>query len=237
MYRWFFLFSLLSSALFAEKTPLFTPPPKWQIADPEMLSPRVQIGFLTKGKQGFCPSINLSSEAVNLSLEEYVKVVMGLHSKKGVCRDLGPMKVNGGMGRLLQLESSSKFGPLRLMQLVTVWEGKAYVLTGCARKEDFGSYVTMFEKAFRSLQLTDNLHSLLDEKRYAALKKSEQSVIAAWQKYSGGVESLPTDRDFQKAWKPHEKMVVKEFSDLGAHFQVLLLKQLEEKIHNEKTNP
>lgn len=230
MSRWFFLFLLLPLALFAERTPLFTPPPKWEIADPKTLTSRVQIGFLTKAKKGFCPSLNLSSEPVDLSLDQYVAIVMNIHAKKGTCRDLGPMKVQGGKGKLVQLETTSKFGPLRLMQFIAVWEGRAYVLTACARREDFGSHTATFEKAFRSLQLVDNLIDLLDEKRRKALELSEARVIAAWQKCKSGVESPAKDRAFQKAWKPHEKMVVTQFSDLGAHFQLLLLRQLEEKI-------
>jgi len=230
MFRWFFLSLLRPSALFAEKAPLFTPPPKWEIADPKTLSPRVQIGFLTKGKKGFCPSLNLSSEPVDIPLEQYVAVVTSLLSKKGTCRDLGPMEVQGGKGKLVQLETTSSFGPLRLMQFIAVWEGRAYVLTACARREDFGSYTATFEKAFRSLQLIENPKDLLNEKRRKALEQSEERVIAAWQKSTSGVESRAKDRAFQKAWKPHEKMVVNQFSDLGAHFQVLLLRQLEEKM-------
>lgn len=223
MKRWLFLFLLLSSTLAADKVALFTPPAKWKIADPKTLGPRVEIGFLTKGKKGFCPSINLSSEPADLSLDQYVKVVMGLHRKKGTCRDYGSMHVKGGPARLIQIDTTSNFGSLRLMQLIAVWEGRAFVLTACAPKDDFGSYAPLFEKTFHSLTLTDDLHKLLDEKRQATLHASEARVIAAWQKYRGSVE-------FQKAWKPHEKMVINQFSDLGAHFQVLLLRQLKEKI-------
>ena len=57
---------------------IFIPPPSWEMIDAKALSPKVVAGFVKKGKAGFCPSMNLSVEKVDLPLHKYIEEVKKL---------------------------------------------------------------------------------------------------------------------------------------------------------------
>jgi hypothetical protein len=136
----------------------FVPPKGWHAAEAEQLSSHVKVGFIGKGRSSFCPSLNLALEEVALSAEKYVEAVKKLHQadKKNVWRDLGKIQTRSGEAHLTAIDTKTEFGPVRLMQMILVKNGMAYVLTGAALKEEFSLLYKEFQGAFQSLTITNS---------------------------------------------------------------------------------
>lgn len=203
---------LLVTSLINAETCYFTPPEGWLLTDPKFLASNVKIGFLRKGKKEFCPSLNLAIEKVNVPIEKYLAAVKKIHQEKpgDRWRDLGKIKTRAGVARLTEMDTSSPFGPVRLLQLILLRQGYAYILTAGALKEEFSSFYKEFEQAFHSLTVTsDLLRDIPDPARRESLLKRCDALKAG----------LPL-KEFQKT-------VVDEFSDMGAHWQILFLKQVQ----------
>lgn len=220
--------ALLSSALLQaneeNKAPVycfFTPPKHWDISDPSTLSPRVKIAFLKKKSNGLSPSINLAVEEVDLSLSEYLKAVKQIHERdrNNQWRQLGKVKTQAGLAQLTEIDTTSEYGPMRILQLILVKEGKAYVLTAAALKEDFPDYYKEIQTAFRSLTLSTDLFSAIPQlDRKEALMQMQARLM----------EEAKDNQE--KAWKPFEKAVVEKFEDMGAFWQILVLQNAREKL-------
>lgn len=216
-------------SLFLLLIPLFIPPEGWMPADPKTLSPSVKISFLTKGKKEYCPSINLASEKVDLTIENYLKIVKKIHQndKNNQWRDLGKIMTHAGEARLTEIESKTPFGPARLLQMILIKDKNAYVLTASALKSEFSQYNKEFQKAFQSLSLSENLFESIEKiEKKEALKKAYEELLTAWQKSSSGLEShkVIEDENFQKAhFLPFQKKVAEESSEMGSYWQILML--------------
>jgi len=202
------LFIFFSSLLYGQTYCLFTPPPNWEIADPKMVSKRAIFGFLDKSKSGFCPSINLTSEKVSLSPEEYLLIVEeNCKKKRQKWRHLGKIQTRAGVAELTEVEVRTQFGAARMMQAILFKEGTAYILTAGALKKDFSKHASLIEQAFSSLTLSDDLFSLVEN------EKLQEKLRTSWQKKEVGLES-----------KTFETLVLKECCSLGAPWQILMLK-------------
>lgn len=206
--RLFFLL-MLAFPIFAQSETycFFQPPPNWEIADSKMLAKSSIIGFLDKSKSGFCPSINLATEKITVSKQEYLAIVQrNCTLKKKKWRHLGTIQTKAGEAELTEIETKTKFGPARLLQMIFIRSGTAYILTAGALKKDFGKQANQIETAMRSLTLTDDLfEAVIDPAKRHSLKK-------AWQKKQSGVESNSLN-----------KIVLEECSHLGAVWQILML--------------
>jgi hypothetical protein len=136
----------------------FVPPKGWREAKPDQLSSHVRVGFVGKGKSSFSPSLNLALEEVAISAEKYVEVVKKLHQadKKNAWRDLGKIQTRSGEAHLTAIDTKTEFGPVRLMQMILVKDGMAYVLTGAALKDEFSPLYKEFQGAFQSLTITNS---------------------------------------------------------------------------------
>jgi len=190
---------------------LFTPPTGWDVVSPDKLSGLTRVAFVGK-KSGslFQPTLNLSIEKVNVSLDEYIASVkkrQEAHPKR-IWRDLGVFTTAAGPGRLTCLDMPSKWGELRLMQVILLKEETAYILTAAALKKDAPALLSVFQNAFHSLSLVPDLMSAIpDEKR--------RNMLKAWQKNPEKVSC-------------HElqQLLLNEFGDLGAYWQLLAAKEL-----------
>ncbi len=154
----FLLFLFATFSLLGQETCFFIPPKGWEIANPEMLSPRVHICFLGKASQG-APSINLATEPVNVTLDAYVDAVRKIHAgdPNSRWRDLGKYKTLMGEGRLTELETPSDAGMSRMVQLIVIKDQIAYILTASASKENFSKFYKTFDQTLRTLQASANL--------------------------------------------------------------------------------
>lgn len=203
------------------------------MSDPKQLSGRVQISFLKK-QEGLCPSINLAIEPTDVSQEDYVQAVQSIHENHHAdrWRRLGKIDCPAGSADLTELDMTTKHGPTRLLQLILVRDEKAYIMTAAATKKEIPIYYADFQNAFRSLQITDNLLSIIpDTKRKDSLELLQSSLFETWKTtlatHSGSQEAAFADENFQKnQWTPLETAIMNDYQDLGAHWQILLLKSL-----------
>lgn len=169
--RFFFFLTAMSLCYGTHCT--FIPPQGWEIAQLTNPSPHIKIGFLGQGSGAFRPSINLAiEEDVDISLKEYTKAVKEIHAAHPTTflRDLGVFPTSCGEGKLLEITNQSAWGEIKVLQVLLVSEQKAYILTAAVLKEDFFKFQKQILQSFRSLQLTDDLFSLIpDQKKRAQL--------------------------------------------------------------------
>lgn len=211
----------------------FEPPKNWQCVDPKTLSPSVEIGFVGKGKSKYYPTINLASEDVDISLNQYVKEVKKIHraDKNTSLRELGSLKTKAGTARLLELSTKTKFGTVKMLQAIWVKYKKAIVLTAAVQKDEFMDMYKTYLKAIRSFTFTNELTDpIQDPKKKQAL----QSAIAE-------LKTLTDPKLAQKKLKKIQKMIQKNYQELGSHWQILILNQIQTTIANlnnaSPTNP
>lgn len=238
------LFFLLALALFAFQAhskepsqPFFIPPKGWDVADPKAFSPSVQIAFLKNTGKGFCPSMNLAVEETEASLSEYLKAVKAIHEQdKGThWRSLGKVRTTAGLGQLTEIDATTPFGPVRLLQLIFMKEGHAYVLTAAALREEFSNFYKAFQDSFRSFVLTSDLFASIPQ-----LDQRENLKLAQAKLYSAAEErmlaqekitNLMEDPAFrEKHWTAYQKTVLSDFEEMGAHWQILVLRNAYEKL-------
>lgn len=215
----------------------FTPPSGWDIADPRSLSPRVKIAFLKSTSNGFCPSINLAIEETSVTLNEYLKAVKAIHEqdRSNHWRALGKVKTNAGLAQLTEIDSKTEWGPIRLLQLIFLKDGQAYVITASALREEFSNYYKEIQCAFRSLTLSsDLLGNIPQTERREMLKTKQHLLMQAAEKMlttSAENKNLLEDPLFQeKHWIPFQQSVLSSFNDMGAFWQLLILRNAQEKL-------
>ncbi len=201
-----FLFSFWTAVLNADYC-YFVPPKGWEIVNPQKLTGRVQVQFLGKSSKGFYPSLNLAFEEVNLTMPEYLKAVKKIHEadRNNTWRDLGKIPTKAGVAHLTQIDSATASGTVRILQVLFLKDHTVYILTGSALKEEFAAYYKEFEKAFKSLTVTGDLVSTVPQaERQEKLKASLATTT---------IDNLRT----------LEKLLHKEFADMGAHWQFLVM--------------
>ncbi|MBY0530019.1 MAG: hypothetical protein K2P51_07490 [Rhabdochlamydiaceae bacterium] len=210
----------------------FLPPKGWDIVDPRTLSPRVQISFFKKKSEGFCPSINLAIEHVDISQSEYLKAVKNIQEadRANRWRHLGKVHTTCGVAELTEIDTQSDWGPVRMLQLILVKHGNAYVLTAAALKKEIPQLYREFQTAFRSLQITEDLISCIPQmERRESLKTVENQLMSCCQ--SMDAQEAFLDLAFQeKHWIPFQASILKDYEDMGAHWQFLVLKDLQSQL-------
>lgn len=211
MYFFFLTFRLLAAICY------FQPPESWECAIPEKLSESVQIGFLGKGKRELPPSINLATEKTDCSLKEYVKIVKELHEKEMHIswRDLGDFTFRAGKGRLGEITASSPFGEIKMLQGILVKDGWAYVLTGSALREEFPEFRGAILAALRSLSLSADLFSAISN------PASQEMLKQLFEQFN----SLESPSLQKQEWESLQKILSKEFAQMGQYWHYLVLKE------------
>lgn len=204
-----FLFALIVPTLsFAKQVAIFTPPKGWEMTDPRAHINQVEIGFVDKSKSGFCPSLTLTKETIQVTPQEYLAIVQkNSEQKRRKWKRLGVFPTQSGPGELIEIEVPTKFGQARLLQLIQFSDGQAFILTAGALQKGFHKHSTSFEGAFRSFRVADDLVSLVED---PFLK---QRLSDAWKKKGEGIESgFLSD------------LVLEECSHMGPVWQLMMLK-------------
>lgn len=146
---------------------LFTPPEGWRFADAKELPKYVKVMVVGKGLHECPPSINLGMEPFKGTLKDYLKIVKRINEAKPCeWKDLGTIQTQAGKGSLSQLDMRTEWGSMRMMHVILVANGYAYILTTAALRDEFPLYYEDFFKTMRSLrfdhvspdQLTNNDH-------------------------------------------------------------------------------
>lgn len=236
-----FFFCLLFTQAYAES--FFVPPKGWEIADPRTFSPHVQLAFLKNTGKGFCPSINLAVEETDVSLSEYLKAVKAIHEqdKGNHWRLLGKVRTPAGLAQLTEIDSTTAFGPVRLLQLILLKEGHAYVVTAAALREEFSNFYKEFQTSFRSLTITSDLFANIPQLDLREnLKQAQAKLYSAAEERLRSQENIPNlleDPAFrEKHWTVYQKTVLSDFEEMGAYWQILVLRSAYEKLTALKTN-
>jgi hypothetical protein len=221
----------------------FIPPDGWDIADPRTLSPKVKIAFLKNTGKGFCPSINLAIEETDVSLNDYLKAVKTIHEqdRNNHWRAFGKVRTGAGLAQLTEIDSPTEWGPVRILQLIFVKEGHAYVLTAAALKEEISNYYKEIQSAFRSFTLSNDLFGNIPqlERRETLKQKQAELVATAQENFLSATKSkkLFEDQIFQeKHWIPFQKAILENFGDMGAFWQILILRNTQEKLLSIKAS-
>ena len=133
---------------------MFTPPAGWKLADPKMLSKYVKLMVVSEGKGDFPPSINLAYDPFKGNMKEYLKIVKRYNdSQNAEWKDLGTIRTEAGDASLSQVDTKTKWGVERQMQVIFLKDSTAWILTCSALKSDFSKYYKDFFEAMKSLRV------------------------------------------------------------------------------------
>lgn len=229
----------------------FTPPANWQMADPSRLGPHVRAMVVGSGPSAFPPSMNLSCEAYQGTLRQYLKIIKNMNSAQGYeWKDLGIIRTEAGNGNLSQVDTKTQWGDVRLMHVVLIKNGTVYILTASALKNEFQLFYKDFFAAMRSLRIANDVYDMIanpqqrKKLKIAAdqLKTQWQTQVIQKQKEYPDI-SLPELREnvfkseeFQnETWKPFKEMLDQQYSDLGAEWRSFFLQKLEDQFFNNKS--
>jgi hypothetical protein len=212
---WSFLF--FPFWIFGASIPFFTPPSGWEFVQPPKPDPYIQAAFLGKGKSDYRPLLNLAIEEIDVPLKEYLKSVREIHESemKVEWRDLGPFTFRSGKGRLTEITSDSPRGVLKMLQGILVLDQTAYILTGSVLKEEFSSWQKQLLDALHSLTIVSDLTSAVPD---IAQRSRLQEILHSF-------NHLSTTEERQTQWTCLQKTILEDFTSMGAHWQILMLKE------------
>jgi hypothetical protein len=221
---------------------IFTPPKDWHLADMTAMPPSVQIMVVGKGSKEFPPSMNLATENYKGSLKQYLKIVKEINDSQGAeWKDLGTIRTEAGDASMSQVDSKSEWGEIRMMHVILIKNGTAYILTAAALKDEFPKFYKDFFTSMRSLRINkDLLEMITDARRRSLLEKSiialKKNFKAVQEKEQASTvndqqqQNAFASKDFQNSfWIPFQTMLAKDFNDMGTDWQ----KKVMEKIENE----
>lgn len=212
----------------------FIPPQGWDLADMSKLSSRVKICFIGKSSNNLLPSVNLATEAVDISLKSYIDIVKKDCESDPNClwRDLGKYNTSLGEGRLTEREVKTKWGISRQVQLIVIKDGRAYILTAGALKEEFSGHYKDFEGVLRSLTITNDLttHVPSAEKK-EILNNLIENLKNTIKESTHETETAFDSPLFQKkSWEPFQEKIINDFTEMGPYWQILLLRDVQHQL-------
>jgi hypothetical protein len=228
-----FFFFFLPISSFGKEYGYFIPPKDWNLAQPEKPSPCIKALFIGKNPNGFSPSINLTTEKTNLSLKDYLSAVKKLYKEDPLVaewKDLGPFPTQLGEGNLSQLDKQISSGTVRLMQLITIKNHVAYVLTAGAIKEEFAKYYKEFAASFSSFNvIQDAKAAISSESKKTLLKNLQEDLLNNIKKLGSSCitleESFYSTAFQQNFWIPFQQKILSEFSEMGNYWQMLTIQE------------
>lgn len=133
---------------------MFTPPTGWKMADPKILSKYVKLMVVSEGCGDFPPSINLAYDPFKGNIKDYLKMVKSYNeSQNAEWKDLGTLRTQAGDASLSQVDTKTKWGTERQMQVILLKDDTAWILTCSALKNDFSKYYKDFFEAMKSLHV------------------------------------------------------------------------------------
>jgi hypothetical protein len=222
------------------------------MADPKILPERVKVMVVGQGPSAFPPSMNLSMEPYSGSLKQYLKNVKNRNLAQGYeWKDLGTIRTEAGNASLSQVDTKSEWGTVRLMHVILLKNGTIYILTASALQEEFSQFYKDFFNSMRSLRVVkEAFEMVVNAQQKTQLKNAIQKIKAQWEKEMSQMRkndpNLSTEalkeqtfasKNFQtNSWIPFKEMLNQKFSDMGADWQSLLLKEVEDDLFETLIN-
>jgi hypothetical protein len=163
--------------------------------------------------------MNFATEEVDVSLKEYVKAVKELQLSDPTTkwRDLGKLTMRAGKGRLVEITKPSPFGDIKVLQALFVEGNMAYILTAVSLKEDLPKFQAELLKTFQSLELAQDLSSLICDE---TLRAEFETLLS----------SLGKKEDKEEEWKTLQSEI-ENFAQMGPYWQFLALQEGRAKIY------
>jgi len=210
----------------------FIPPTKWNAVDESLLSPRVVTAYVDRSSTGFLPSINLAIENTDLDLKEYLRYAKALHQSdtKTRWREIGQFLTKAGKGQLTAIDMESKWGPVRMLQLIIMANKKAYILTASASKADFPFFHGQFKDAFSSFSITEDLTSLV----HPTEKRKELSIhLETFEKEISKLNQKNHDPDaLNHLWTTLYQFLDKDHHEMGSYWRLQILTMLKTRVNS-----
>lgn len=154
MFLCFNTLSWAASQTAKEETVQFTPPPGWRYADVSSQLKRVRTMVVGEGKFPLRPSMNLMVDEYPGTKKEYIKLTKAISEASGAeWKDLGSIQTEAGNASLLQEDTKTEWGVMRMMHVVLLRQGMVYILTAAALKDEFSQFYPQFFKSLRSLKI------------------------------------------------------------------------------------
>jgi hypothetical protein len=148
---------------------------------------------------------------------------------------LGKLHTASGEAQLTEIDTTTHWGPIRILQSILLKDGRAYIVTAAAHKQDFCNFYRDFQEAFHSLTVTNDLFDTIPQlERRTSIRRDQEELIQNWKQiimpFGSSSEEFFNCDDFQKNhWTPFQKKIEEGFEDMGCFWQILVL------IHVRKT--
>lgn len=225
---------------------IFNPPENWHLADPQALPPSVKIMVVGQSGSDFPPSINLGTEKFGGSLKDYLKTIKAINDSQGSeWKDLGTIRTQAGTASLSQVDAKTEWGEVRMMHVILLRDGMAYILTAAALKDEFSKFYKDFFKSMRSLRFNKDVYeAITDPEHKAKLLSRNESLKSSWEqlikKQQDLNQTMPIEAVAQKVfnseefqtnfWKPYKEQLSKEFQEFGPSWEKQLLDQVQSEL-------
>lgn len=227
----------------------FTPPKGWRLAEQKELAPSVKTMVIGKGKREFPPSINLAVEPYSGTLKQYLKIVKSINNaNRADWKDLGSIRTLAGDANLSQVDEKAEWGDIRMMHVIFVKNGYAYILTAASLKEEFSAFYKDFFASMRSLNISNDAFEMVtDTQENAKLKDYVENVKNEWYSFLASKQTkskeLPIDSqdkrtlfessEFQTSiWSPFKAKLAQDFANMTPEWQTFLLSKLQTEMVN-----
>lgn len=227
----------------------FVPPTGWRLADNNLLPSHVKVMVVGTGPS-LPPSMNLSIESYKGTLKQYLKTIKNMNDAQGYeWKDLGTIKTDAGIASLSQVDTKSQWGDVRLMHVILLKNGKIYILTASALKQDFSTNYKDFFAAMRSLRVAKDAYELvIDAQERSQLKTAAGKLETQWQTLlkqkqqenpEMAIDELKENvfksEQFQNSlWKPFKEMLDQKYNHLGPEWQSLFMQKMEDNLFDMK---
>lgn len=132
----------------------FKSPEGWRYANEKELPSNIKVMVIGKSEYEYPPSINLGTEKFDGTIKDYLKLVKSLNQSMGKeWKDLGKIRTEAGNASLSQSDIKTEWGDVRMMHVILVKSGVAYIMTAASRKEEFPKFYKDFFASMRSLNV------------------------------------------------------------------------------------
>ncbi len=203
------------------KTVFFIPPNKWELVNPKLYPPFIEVSFVKKEISTCRPTLNLAIQKTSLTLDEYTNEAKKIHIKERTAtyRILDKIHLSQGPAYICQINKTTNSTDFEILQMIFVKDDYAYVLTAACRKEEMLKNYQTFMNVFTSFKIIDDLFSLVSDTQ----KKDE--LIIQFNKISHSLKTS-NEKENKKNIASFEKYLDKKFANLGKYFQILLIKKI-----------
>lgn len=226
----------------------FPAPKGWTMIDPKVLLAEVKVMVRGVAKQpsNLPPSLNLALEETDLSQEEYLDEIKTMNSQDRNKRwsRIGSLETKAGEMALTQLDMTTSWGDVRMLQAVMIKNHIAYVITATAHLSEFAQFSNEFLCAMQAFDINKDLNEMVGKNKASDLKDMTDRAKKEWRSfYEKTKEQHPElsqkelsnltfkNDEFQtKVWKPLVSKIQSDYKVLGSKWQEKFIKKLQDEL-------